>query len=123
MQNWVTWLLKSTPLVTLLCRPRSLWHILRWPAPRTAGTVRPIARPDAPHARLTEAASLADSTYTKHAPAEDILTGGPPIAPIPTEFQVHSEGLYQGLPVYDESFHGKSALVAGANGVSVGVFG
>jgi uncharacterized protein YbjT (DUF2867 family) len=32
--------------------------------------------------------------------------------------QVHSEGIYHGLPVYPESKTGYSAIVTGANGIS-----
>jgi hypothetical protein len=66
-----------------------------------------------------EAPSLAESTYTKHAPLKDIPIIGRP-ATVPTEVTVHSEGIFHGLPTYDESTHGQVAIVAGANGISGG---
>ena len=67
-----------------------------------------------------EADSLASSTYTKHAPIKDLLFGGSPTAPIPTNLSVHNEGIYQSLPdLTDGCYTNKSAIVAGANGVSL----
>ena len=61
---------------------------------------------------------LDSSTYTTHAPREFLPLNQAPVAPIPKKINVESRGIYHGLPVYGEEFNGRSALIAGANGIS-----
>jgi hypothetical protein len=65
-----------------------------------------------------EAKSLDASTYTLHAPSHDLPLGLPPAVSVPKSLVVHSDGIFHGLPEYDASLHNKTAIVAGANGIS-----
>jgi hypothetical protein len=64
------------------------------------------------------AKDLDSSTYTLHAPREALPLNLAPVAPVPKQLNVESRGIYHGLPSYGEEFCGKSALIAGANGIS-----
>jgi len=58
-------------------------------------------------------------TFTKHLSASRLPTGGPPPSWLDhQQFQVENDGIYRGVPVYDSSYHGNTAIVAGANGIS-----
>ncbi|KZO91453.1 hypothetical protein CALVIDRAFT_568248 [Calocera viscosa TUFC12733] len=66
-----------------------------------------------------QAPSLAASTYTIHAPLDDLPLGLPPSVPLPDTFTVHSEGIFHGLPDWSSpEYKDKTAIVAGANGIS-----
>lgn len=57
--------------------------------------------------------------YTENWPRSKIPTpASPPKAFKNQKFQIQNDGIYQALPIYDESYHGKTAIVAGANGIS-----
>lgn len=64
------------------------------------------------------AKDLESSSYVVHAPREALPLNGAPVSPIPKRINVESRGIYHGLPIYGEEFNGKSALVAGGNGIS-----
>ncbi|KAI1623274.1 hypothetical protein EDD37DRAFT_610584 [Exophiala viscosa] len=64
------------------------------------------------------AKDLDSSTYTVHAPREALPLNLAPVVPVPKQINVESREIYHGLPIYGEEFHGKSALIAGANGIS-----
>lgn len=58
-------------------------------------------------------------TFTKHlCPSKLPIGGAPPTWLDHRQFQVENDGIYRGLPVYDSTYHGKIAIVAGANGIS-----
>jgi hypothetical protein len=61
---------------------------------------------------------LDSSTYTVHAPREALPLNLTPKVPVPKQINVETRGIYHGLPTYGEDSHGKSALIAGANGIS-----
>lgn len=58
-------------------------------------------------------------TYTKHRPLSRIPIPAPPPTSLEhARFEIENDGIYRGLPVYDTSYHGKTAILAGANGIS-----
>jgi hypothetical protein len=60
-----------------------------------------------------------DFTFTKHWPLSRIPVPAPPPPSLDhAKIEIENDGIYRGLPVYDASYHGKTALVAGANGIS-----
>lgn len=64
------------------------------------------------------AKDLESSTFTVHAPREALPLNLAPVVKPPEQINVESKGVYHGLPTYGQEFHGKSALIAGANGIS-----
>lgn len=62
---------------------------------------------------------MAPPDFTKHSPLSEIPISQPPPASLDHQiFQVQNDGIYRGLPVYDASVRGKTAILAGANGIS-----
>lgn len=64
------------------------------------------------------AKDLESSTYTVHAPREALPLNQAPVVPVPKQINVETRDIYHGLPIYGEDLKGRSALVAGANGIS-----
>jgi hypothetical protein len=63
--------------------------------------------------------TLQEPDYTEHLPLSKIPTPSPPSPSLSHQtFNLENDGIYLGLPVYDTSFRGKTAVLAGANGIS-----
>lgn len=69
--------------------------------------------------RLPAEADGDNFTFTKHLSVSKLPTGGAPPAWLDhKQFQVENDGIYRGVPFYETSYNGKTAIVAGANGIS-----
>lgn len=70
-------------------------------------------------AYAAQAEAETDVTFVKHLAPKYLPHGGnPPEYLEHKQFQVANDGIYRGVPVYDASHDGKTAIVAGANGIS-----
>ncbi len=62
---------------------------------------------------------MVNPDYTTHLPLSELPIAAPAPATLAHQkFSIENDGIYHGLPVYDNSTKGKTAILAGANGIS-----